>query len=171
MAAMYSLTHLTGRRKNDGRSIVVATVEMNRFTFLVGGVSAALSLPVAVIVGILLVPFGASVGAIVVPFFGICAGLILMDQRTKGGLQQQRGITMLDTHRARSGKGRKGVADASVVYVATKELVAPQMVFLVQSSIPNPSFFSGAHSSASTFVPAIGKSEADDTSTAKRSFL
>jgi hypothetical protein len=124
----YSLTRLTGRRKNADRSIVVATVEVNRTTFIIVVLSLAASVIPAVIVGILLGSNGAF--ALIVPAAFVAAGLILVDQRTRKGLQLRRYEAMWDKRRAKAARG--------TVYVCGEPLHVPQIVTMTPTVLDAP---------------------------------
>lgn len=169
--SMYTLTEMTGRRKNDDRTIVVATFKFNRYNFFIAIVSAILSAPIAALVAMLLGPFGWSMWALVVPVLAMVAGTYLTSRVRDG--QQRQFTKMLDKQMVSSGKGRRGVAESSVVYVAGEPLVEAHLSEMVQSFIRDPDFIAARNTEVSgvqTFVPAIGT--ADSTRpTVKRSFL
>lgn len=54
---MYSLTHLTGRKRNEGRVTVIQGFEFQRKTLVVLGVSTAVGLIPAIILSVTLSPF------------------------------------------------------------------------------------------------------------------
>ena len=170
--SMYSLTGMTGRRKNDERKIQAATFSFNRFNLIAVLGSAALSIPVAALVAAGLNPFGWSSWAIAVPFFGAIAGLYLTS-RVKDG-QQRQYDKILDGRRARSGKGLRGVSEDSIIYVAGEPLVEAQMFDMVQSFIPNPAYIAARDAEAfggSKVVPAIGTADTNRDQTVNRSCL
>ncbi len=127
---VYSLTQLTGRRKNVDRTIVVATVEVNRATFLVVVLSALASVLPSLLVALLLGPFSAY--ALIVPVLCIGAGLFLVDQRTRKGLQLRRYEAMWDKRRAKTVSG--------TAFVCGQPMRAPHLVTIVQTVIPNPGY-------------------------------
>lgn len=122
---VYSLTRLTGRRKNVDRTIVVATVEVNRATFVVVVGSALVSIVPAVIVGALLGAF-----ALAVPALFIGAGLILVDQRTRKGLQLRRYEAMWDKRKTKVIRG--------TVFVCGEPLRVPHIVTMVPTVLTAP---------------------------------
>lgn len=111
----YSLTKLTGKKKNNDRTIIVATVEVNQFTFAVTVAAAVLSLLPTVGIGMLLGPFWSI--ALVIPFLFIGAGLLFVDQRSKGGLRLRRYQSIFEARNAKK--------TAGTIYVCGVPLVEP----------------------------------------------
>lgn len=98
MPVVYSLTELTGRRRNENRRMVVMTVEIKRRTFLVSLLAVLASVPVAGIIAIF-----AGVWAIVVPAIAVGVALWLWDSRQRKGLKLLNYQRILDQRRARNG--------------------------------------------------------------------
>lgn len=120
-AYAYSLTGLTGRKKNVDRSVIVATVEVNRFTFAVVVSAAIVSLLPTVGVGLLLGPLWWL--ALGLPFLFVAAGLIFIDQRSKGGLRLRRYQAIAEK--------RRGKKRAEAIYVCGVPLSPPVMRSIV----------------------------------------
>lgn len=109
----YDLTPLTGRKRNRDRTIIVATAEVNRFTFAVTVIGLfAGGLP-ALLIGLALGPFWPAV--IIMPVLTVVGGLVLVDQRSKSGLELRRYKTLLER---RSGRQRQ-----NIIMLAGKPLV------------------------------------------------
>lgn len=113
----YSLTGLTGRKKNADRTVIVATVEVNKFSFAVAMMALVVSLIPTLGVGMLLGPLWWC--ALVFPFLCVSAGLIFVDQRSKGGLQLRRYQSLVES--------RRGKRESEVIYVCGSPLVRPVM--------------------------------------------
>ena len=124
---VYSLTDLTGRRKNADRTMVVATVEVNRFTFLVVLMSLVPAIPLTAVVALLLGPFVYYAAA--VPLLCVFAGLAFVDTKTKKGLQLRRYEAMWDKRKAKD--------SATTVYVCSEPLKRTELVTLIQTVVPN----------------------------------
>lgn len=163
MAHMYSLTEMTGRRKNVDRTIVIATVEVKRFTFIVTLGSIVASLPVAAVVALLLGPYAAF--AFILPVVFVFAGLFLVDQRSRKGLQLRRYEAMWDSRQAKSSRG--------TVYVCSQPLQRAEVRTLIQSVIPNVTYSENdAMTPAQAAPAAVGKADqSHPRARPKRSFL
>ena len=98
MAHVYSLTHLTGRRRNDVRRTVVLTVEVNRHTFLVVLLSLAASVLPTLLAVVL---FG--IWGVLVPPLTVCAGILLWDTRQRRGMRLQNWQAIVNRRRSQSG--------------------------------------------------------------------
>lgn len=133
----YDLTGLTGRKKNVDRTMVVATVEVNRFSLLVTVASAVASLPVAVLTGYVIGAFAPTYWwlALGVPVLAAIAGVVLVDQRARGGLRLRRYQTFLETRR-----GRK---QAQQVLVCGQPLTKPSLRILIPQFIDAPAAQAG----------------------------
>lgn len=96
---VYSLTGLTGKRRNQGRMMVVATVELNRHSLLVSACSIvaglALALPLSIIVG--------GYAYIFVPMACVPIGNLLFLGHQRRGLQVNRFNRALNKMRGRTG--------------------------------------------------------------------
>lgn len=121
MPVVYSLTDLTGQRRNENRRMVVMTFEIKRRTFLVSLVSFAASLPVTGLVGLL---FG--VWAVIVPMVFIGFGLWMWDSRQRKGLRLLNYQAILDTRKARNG----------VLYAAGQPVHQPVFVMHQRQFVP-----------------------------------
>lgn len=118
---MYSLTALTGVKRNENRREVVFNSEVPRHLLIVSLLSIVASLPV---VAILAVFFrGWAVLAIPVVMF---AGLVLFEYRQRDGMQLRNWQAILDERR--SGKG--------IVYVAGTPLASARVINHQQQVIP-----------------------------------
>ena len=100
--SLYSLTHLTGRKRNADRKIIIATVETSKQGFLVSVVAAVVSIIPTVIAVIL---FGAASLVIVPPLF-IVAALVLFRMQSSKGLHLPMYKTLLDKSAAKKVRGQ-----------------------------------------------------------------
>lgn len=103
---MFSLTNLTGARKNAGRTMVLATFEISRRSFIV----TVLALGVAIIPTGILAPIGFAFGMVygvavivIIPAIVVLATFFFVEGRTREGLGLRRYEAMLDKKRARNG--------------------------------------------------------------------
>ncbi|TDP92406.1 hypothetical protein EDF62_1613 [Leucobacter luti] len=94
----YSLTTLTGRKRNEGRMMVVATVEVNRHTLLVSTLSLIAGL-------VLAAPFALLSGYafIVVPMITVPLGNLLFIGHQRRGLQVNRFNRIMNRMRGAQG--------------------------------------------------------------------
>ena len=100
--SLYSLTHLTGRKRNADRKIIIATVETSKAGFIVSIVAIGVSvLPTAIAVMI----FGPAAMVVIPPIFAV-AGLILFRSRSQKGLHLPLYRTLLDRGAAKRAKGQ-----------------------------------------------------------------
>ena len=98
----YSLTHLTGRKRNVDRKVIIATVKTSKAGFLVSTIALAISvIPTAIAVMI----FGMGALVVVPPLF-IAAGLILFRQQSTKGLHLPIYKSLLDKKAAKNTKGQ-----------------------------------------------------------------
>ncbi|PPF23129.1 hypothetical protein [Rathayibacter rathayi] len=164
----YGLTYLTGKRRNLDRQVIVATVELNRFTFIVVVLSLAASVPAALVVAALLSALSLSAASLIVPVIGVAAGLFLVDQRSRRGLGLRRYASMWDRHRGR--------AVNSTVFVCSEPVHDTQLHILVPSVIRNEAYdptdlddaddlFASADHGHRAVAPGIGRADphADDS--------
>ena len=118
---VYSLTALTGRRRNENRRTVIATVEVRRGAFIVAVGSLLVGLiPTAVLAPML------GAWSIVIPMLAITAGLWLFDMRQTRGLRLTNYQAIAD-----SKKVRNGVLYASGAPITAPPLVMHQKVVLL----------------------------------------
>lgn len=103
---MFSLTNLTGARKNAGRTMVLATFEISRRSFIV----TVLALAVAIVPTGILAPIGFAFGMVygvavivIIPTIVVLATFFFVEGRTREGLGLRRYEAMLDKKRARNG--------------------------------------------------------------------
>jgi hypothetical protein len=100
--SLYSLTHLTGRKRNADRKIIIATIETSKEGFVVSVVAVVISLfPTAVAVMIA----GPAAMLIIPPIF-IAAGLFLVRSRSQKGLHLPMYRSLLDKGAAKRMKGQ-----------------------------------------------------------------
>jgi len=125
---VYSLTALTGRRKNENRRMVVATVELRRVVVIVAGLSVLASAPVALVLSPMLGPW-----ALTVPVIGAVIGLWLFDARQGRGLRLKNYQAIVDHRRSRN-----GVLYASGAPIPHPRLVMHQPVVLPAVELPSP---------------------------------
>lgn len=156
--AAYDLTSFTGRKKNAERVFFVRNYELNLFTSYVMGASAAASLPVlGLAYGLLmwLAPAYA-LGSLAAPVVFVLAGLALVDQRSKRGLQLRNYRALLDRRAAASEK--------TTLYLCGEPIVRPQVSFFTPQYV-----LAGAGSPLT--APAVGRSVRDVADTGKASIL
>jgi hypothetical protein len=90
--SVYSLTDLTGRRKNDGRTMIISGVEIGRRTLIVASVSFLASLFPMLIAW----PLLGALSLVTVPPAFIAAGFIFFEARSRKGLKVRRYQAFLD---------------------------------------------------------------------------
>lgn len=121
MPHVYSLTPLTGRRRNSDRRMVVATVEVRQRPFIISIISAVASAPVTGIMAIFV-----GVWCLIVPPLFIVAGIWLWDARQRRGLHLLNYQAILDRRRATTG----------VLYAAGRPIHTPQLVIHHPQTLP-----------------------------------
>ena len=121
MPVVYSLTELTGRKRNENRRMVVMTFEVRRHTFLIICAAFIAAVPVA---GILAVLVGVW-GIIAVPVV-VMAALWLLDSRQTKGLKLMNYQAIVDARRARNG----------VLYAAGQPVPEAQAVMHQRQFVP-----------------------------------
>lgn len=126
---IYSLTELTGERRNENRRTVILTVEVKRRTFLVSAFAFAASFPVT---GLLFVVAG--VYALFFPILAIGVALWLWDSRQRNGLKLLNYQAIIDSRKAKNG----------VLYAAGAPIPKAQLVMHQRQTIPTPEETSGA---------------------------
>lgn len=94
--SMYSLTHLTGRRRNEGRVTVVQGFEFQRKTLVVLGVSSAVGLVPALILALIVSPFF----LLLVPAVITVGSYWLFVTRSREGMKLSRYQTITDKKKA-----------------------------------------------------------------------
>jgi hypothetical protein len=82
-AFVYTLTSLTGRKRNEGRAVIVNGFEFGRRGLTVVAVSVGASLIPAIVLGALFGPLA----IIITPALFILAAFLLVERRTRNGLQ------------------------------------------------------------------------------------
>lgn len=126
--SMYSLTHLTGSRKNEGRVSVVQGFEFQRKTLMVVGISTAVGFLPAIILALTLSPFF----LILVPMLIAIAGYWLFVTRSRDGMKLSRYKSIMDRKNANlnefhicfepiSSIPTRGIATKQTVDVVTEE--------------------------------------------------
>lgn len=96
---VYSLTGLTGKKRNEGRMMVVATVEVNRHTLLVSSLSIIVGLVVAAPLSLLFSGFA----FVFLPMVAVPVGNLLFIGHQRRGLQINRFNRMLNKMRGAEG--------------------------------------------------------------------
>ena len=129
---------------------MVATVEVNRFSFLVVIGSILVSLLPAVVIGLLLGSLG--IVALGVPVIFVLAGLFLVDQRTRKGLQLRRYEAMWDSRKIKALRG--------TVFVCGEPLHVPAIVIMTPSVLV-------ANTSADASAASIATDVARDSASQK----
>lgn len=98
MAYMYNLTSLTGRQRNAGRTVIINGFEFGRRALIVFGIALGASLPFAVL---LMGVFG-PVTMVLVPALFIVSAFVLVESRTRNGLQVRLYRSILDKKKAKT---------------------------------------------------------------------
>lgn len=121
---MFSMTSLTGVKKNAGRTMVLATFEISRRSFIVTVLALLVSiLPVGLIAPVAF-SFGMMPGVVVllvIPLIVVSLTFFFVEGRTRDGLGLRRYEAMWDRRKARNG----------VVFVCN-ETVAPSYLALIE---------------------------------------
>lgn len=94
--SMYSLTHLTGSRKNEGRVSVVQGFEFQRKTLMVVGISTGIGFLPAVILALTLSPFF----LLIVPAIIAVLGYWLFVTQSREGMKLSRYKSIMDKKNA-----------------------------------------------------------------------
>lgn len=133
----YSLTDYTGARRNQNRSMVVATMEVNRFGVFVSAVAAAVGLMFGTLLSLL---FGSYLLVLVVVPGMVVAARWLVLGRSRRGLQVSRARREL--YRFRAGTG--------VFHMNGRVMSAPTWVLFQPVVVDIPR--------APATVPVVGRS-------------
>lgn len=143
--AAYDLTSFTGRKKNAERVFYVRNYELNLFTTYVVGAAAVVSLPVLGVVLTALMSFAPqyALACLVVPVIFVVAGLTLVDQRSKRGLQLRNYRAIMDR--------RTAAPEKSTLYICGQPLEKPSVSFFTPQYVL-------ATAGAPLTSPAIGHS-------------
>lgn len=112
MEYAYSLTDLTGQRRNDGRQMVVATFEVRRHGLIVTALGLLASM---VLVMPLLVILGGY--AFILPAIGIPLAHLLFAARQRRGLKVYRYTSLLNARRAARGFWINGMPFANPMFI------------------------------------------------------
>jgi membrane glycosyltransferase len=118
MPQVYSLTHLTGARRNEDRRTVIFAMEVRRYTVFVVSASVIASLVPTALLLVLVGPL-----ALFVPAACIVAGIVLWDTRQRNGMKLRTYQAILDKRKAKN-----GVLYASGSPIQTPQLIMHQMV-------------------------------------------
>ena len=94
--SVYSLTDLTGRRKNVGRTMIISGIEVGRQTLIVFSISAVISIIPTLFFFFI---FGA-LAIVIVPTLVIAGAFFLFVGRSRKGLQLQRYKALNDQRKA-----------------------------------------------------------------------
>jgi len=156
--AAYDLTAFTGRKKNAERVFFVRNYEVNLFTSFVVGGSAAAGLVLTGVLYLILLPFipQYAMVSLVMPVFTVIAGLILVDQRSKRGLQLRNYRALMDR--------RKATAEKTTLYICGQPIEKPQVSFFTPQYVL-------ASSGTPFSAPAVGRQVTQVTDTGKASIL
>ncbi|SDH34385.1 hypothetical protein [Microbacterium sp. 77mftsu3.1] len=121
--AAYDLTSFTGRKKNAERVFFVRNYELNLFTSYVIGASLVVSLPVTAALWAIIAMFlpAYALASLVAPVICVAAGLYLIDQRSKRGLQLRNYRAILDRRSAEEEK--------RTLYICGQPIPKPQVSF------------------------------------------
>ncbi|WP_159604619.1 hypothetical protein [Agromyces humi] len=161
--SLYSLTHLTGRKRNVDRKIIVMTVEANKATFIVTVISVAVSI---VPTAILYIFIGAMAMVIMPTLFGI-AGWWLFRYRSQKGLQLPMYKLLLDRGRAKQLKGKALVCGVPMPAESAITQIVPSSVSVDDPRHPtawvrdenDPHEFAPVHGRANTTTKATGRTD------------
>lgn len=147
MAHVYSLTQLTGSRRNEDRRTVLFTFEVRQYTVWVVALSALASAPVTLLLIAIIGMYG-----LFFPIVAVMAGLILWDTRQRSGLKLRTYQAILDRRRAQN-----GVLYASGAPIPRAELIMHQMVVIpAQSPALAPTLTKPVRSAPSDLSSAKG---------------
>ncbi|MFE6966707.1 hypothetical protein ACFVAJ_16485 [Agromyces sp. NPDC057679] len=141
--SLYSLTHLTGRKRNVDRKIIVLTVEANKASFIVTVISVGVSILPTVILYMII----GSPALVIMPTLFAFAGWWLFRYRSKKGLQLPMYRLLLDRGRAKQLRGK-----ALVCGVPMSDESA--ITKIVSSSVPADRL---AESAAEELTPVYGQ--------------
>jgi hypothetical protein len=122
--SVYSLTDLTGRRKNAGRTMIISGIEVGRRTLIVTSVSFIASL----LPTLILFPLLGALTFVIVPPVFIIAGFLFFEGRSRKGLQLRRYEAYLD----------KRKADPSTFYVCFQPAAKTLGFARIVSSVETP---------------------------------
>ncbi|MGO1851809.1 MAG: hypothetical protein ACTH0V_00185 [Microbacteriaceae bacterium] len=142
MPVLYDLTRYTGARKNEGRRMVIATVETDRRGAVTTGLGFLITLPFIMVA----LPF---IGgwALLLFLIGIPAVKILLARRREG--LQVSNLQALNDRLGAKGKwsfrSSKGTTEGlqrktGIIILAGRPLDKPQIIDLVPAVIPNPDY-------------------------------
>jgi hypothetical protein len=152
--SLYSLTHLTGRKRNADRKIIIATIETSKSGFLVSVVAVVLSIiPTAPAVMI----FGPS-AMLIVPPICVAAALYLFRSQSQKGLRLPMYRTLLDKGAAKRIQGQILVCNVPIQKHAVMSRVAyssEAAEHVLSTDIANQ-HVAGAKSIRRTTAPAYG---------------
>lgn len=112
MSLAYSLTDLTGQRKNTHRYMVVMTFEVRRHTLIVSLIGLVASLVPALILSMLVGPLGFGILAI-----GIPVANLLFGARQRKGLRVYRYESLLNSKKAARGFWINGQPFAKPMFI------------------------------------------------------
>lgn len=142
--AAYDLTSFTGRKRNAERVFFVRNYELNLFTAYVVGASAVVGLLVTAPVYFIIAVFSAAYAfvAFAVPVIFVIAGLALVDQHSKRGLQLRNYRAILDR--------RSAASEKATLYLCGVPIAKPEVSFFVPQ-------FTLATAGAPLTAPAIGR--------------
>lgn len=144
---VYSLTDLTGRRRNADRRHIIATFEVPYRAGIIGALCILASLPVALMFTLI---FG--VYAFIIIPIGLGLGLFLFNTRTRKGLQLHRFQSILNRYKSETGQFmQNGIPMADAVFINHQ----PQVIDGPSTS-PNEDIFGELSHAPAT--PVIGVS-------------
>lgn len=146
-AFLYDLTSLTGRKRNAGRTVIVSGFEFGRRALIVTIVAlAAAGLP-ALLLGALFGPL-----AFIITVAGAVGGaFVLVEGRTRNGLQVRRYQGILDKKKAEPG----------VFYICFRPVNETLgQANIVASSAPVEPRVGAASNSSAVFAPALTSTRA-----------
>jgi len=95
-AFVYTLTSLTGRKRNEGRAVIVNGFEFGRRALTV----VAVAVGAAIIPSLILGAFFGPLAVIITPAVSILAAFLLVEKRTRNGLQVRMYQSMLDKRKS-----------------------------------------------------------------------
>ena len=158
--SLYSLTHLTGRKRNADRKVIIATIETSKHGFILSVVAILASfVPTALAVAI----FGPAAMIIVPPLF-VAAALILFKQQSSKGLHLPIYKTLLDKNAAKKVRGKILVCGVPIESHSTLS----SLVYSSEPSSPEISkvdLFTPGNGNTLKTVPAYGVAGTHSTRT------
>jgi len=125
---MFSMTGLTGQNKNAGRTMVIATFEVSRRSFIVTVLALLVSIVPTGLLSPIAFTFGMTPGVIVlvtIPLITVVAAFFFVEGRSREGLGLRRYEAMWDKRKARNG----------AVFVCNELIVQPYIATIASADV------------------------------------